>query len=321
MKKIYLLLIAVAFAMGTQAQTLPNAGFETWRTNVAGGFVSKVVRAPISWYGADSLIIQIGQSFGHYIGINDTVWQQQVFKDSIAPHGGTYAAKLVTKDQDTLGIFPGILSNAEAHFNLATQALTYSGGTAITYRPNTVSAWVKYAAAGASDSGVLTVQVLGRYGSKPDSILGVGSIKIGPSTAYTQVTANVFYAIPDSLVDTIRVSFFSSKGGTASTVYSTLYVDDVTMTGTPFSVGELTAHGNTVAVYPNPANNLLHLDVKGNETVNCNLVSVTGQVVATKACTGSSTMDITALPAGLYFYTITDANGNTTQQGNVSIVK
>jgi hypothetical protein len=325
MKKVYLVLSFIAFTIGATAQTISNASFETWRVGSAGvGSFSKVVRAPTTWYGADSLIIQLGQTIGPLLGINDTVWQQQLFKDSLSVHSGTYSAKLVTKLQDTLGIFPGVLSNAAAHVNFSGttfNSLTYTGGTAITYRVNSVSAWAKYTRSGASDSGVLTVQVLGHYGSITDSVLGTGIVKIGPSTSFNQYTANITYTVPDSLVDTVRITFTSSKGGTSSSPNSTMYVDDVSMTGTPFSVKELAANGKMVNVYPNPATNLLHLDTKSSATITCNLISATGQVVATKRFTGNNTMDISTIPSGLYYYSIAGDNGNTTQTGSISIVK
>ncbi len=325
MKKIYLLLVASAITFCTQAQTIVNSGMESWRVRTSGGSTPKPIWSPTGWYGGDSLLIANGEIFGTILSIDDSVWKQQVFKDSANFHGGSFAAKLVTKLQDTLGVFPGTLSNAEPHvsIDLGTGSFTfyYSGGTPINYRVNTVSAWVKYAAGAGADSGVLNVQVLGRIGSKPDSVLGAGTIKIGPNSAFTQVTANVLYSVPDSLVDTVRITFASSKGGTASAVNSILYVDDVTMTGTPFSVAELAARANVVKVYPNPANNLLHVSVINNETVTCNLVSVTGQVVATKVCTGNATMDIATIAAGQYFYNVIDASGKTVQSGGVTIAK
>ncbi len=325
MKKIYLILAAAAITFSSQAQTIVNSGMETWRINTAGGSTPKPIWSPTGWYGGDSLLIANGEVFGTILSIPDSVWKQQLFKDSVNFHGGSYSAKLVTKRQDTLGIFPGTLSNAEPHVTIDISAGTftfyYTGGTPISYRVKTVSAWVKYAAGAGADSGVLSVQALGRIGSKPDSVLGTGTIKIGPGSAFTQVTANVLYSVPDSLVDTVRITFASSKGGTASAVNSILYVDDVTMTGTPFSVAELAARANVVEVYPNPATNLLHVYVKNNETLTCNLVAVTGQVVATKVCTGNTTMDIAAIAAGQYFYNVIDASGKTVQSGGVTVAK
>ena len=321
MKKIYFLLSTLVIAFSMQAQTIPNAGFETWRTGSAGGYVPKIVKAPAVWYGADSLIIAFGQSLGHYLGINDTVWQTQLFKDSTTIHGGVYAARLVTKDQDTLGIFPGILSNAVAHVSFTGttfNGITYTGGTPVTYKVNSVSAWVKYTAGAALDSGLLSVQVLSTI-SGMDSVVGTGTVKIGPNSAYTQVTANITYLpIAGLVTDTVRITFSSSTGG-HNAINSTLLVDDVTITGTPFSVIDINAAPEAVNVYPNPASDMLNIEVPGNEQVTFNLISVNGQVVVSKPATSTSAIDVSTLAAGLYFYTVTDKAGNITQRGKVSL--
>ena len=175
MKKIYFLLSALALTVSANAQTVAGGDMEAWHVGSAGSSNPKVVRAPNSWYGVDSLIIANGQFLGSLAGIPDTVWRQQVFKDSGAnAHGGMYAAKLVTEDQDTLGFFPGILTNAVVDVDLATFAVTFSGGQATTLRTTSVSAWIKYTPANPLDSASILVQTYGNIAGNPDSLLGVG---------------------------------------------------------------------------------------------------------------------------------------------------
>lgn len=324
MKKIYLLLSALAIFVSADAQTVTNGGYETWRVSSAGSTNPKVVRAPINWYGTDSLIISMGQTFGTLLGISDTVWQQQLFKDSGAnAHGGIYSAKLVTKDQDTLGIFPATLSNADAHvsFSLATGLgpITFTGGQATTLRTTSVSAWVKYVPTNNLDSATVLVQAYGNVAGNADSLIGIGTLKIGNTPSFTQITANVLYANPGLIVDTVRITFASSSTDTAF-VNSTLWVDDVTAVGVAqvSAVGSIT-NGKKVNVYPNPASDVLYLTGGQTELV-CTLMSVNGQVVATQSFTGNGSIDLAPLPSGLYFYNISD-NGNIIQRGKVSVSK
>ncbi len=322
MKKIYLLLSAVMLGASVNAQVLPNAGFEAWRVGSAGNGINNLpVYAPVSWFGTDSLIIGAGQTLGFAVyGINPTVWQQQMFKDSgVNAHGGSYSARLVTKDQDTLGVVPGVLTNAEPSLNLATFSISFSGGQSTTLRTNSVSAWVKYTPTATTDSGSLLVQAYGDIGGNPDSLIGTGYVKIGALTNFTQVTANVVYANPDLIVNNVRISFASSADTNAS-VNSTLWVDDVTMVGVPQAVGSITGNSNIVNVYPNPATATLNLDGVQNISLVCNLMSVNGQVVATKTFSGKGSIDLTELASGLYFYTIVE-NGNIVQRGKVNIAK
>ncbi len=318
MKKIYFLLSALALSASVNAQTVTGGDMEAWHVGSAGSTFPKVVRAPNNWYGVDSLIIADGQLLGSLAGIPDTVWKQQVFKDSGAnAHGGSYAAKLVTADQDTLGIFPGLLTNAVVSVDLTTFAVTFSGGQATTLRTTSVSAWIKYAPANPLDSANILVQTYGNVAGNPDSLLGTGIIKIGATPAFTQYTANVVYPNPALYVNNVRITFASSSD--TAFVGSTLWVDDVTMTGVAQVDGVSSLSAQKVSVYPNPASDVLFLE-GGAAAMVCNLVSVNGQVVATKSFSGKSSIDLTTLPSGLYFFTISE-NGVVTQRGKVSVTK
>ena len=325
MKKIYLILSLLVVTLSAQAQIL-NAGLETWRTYSSGSSTPKNLKVPTSWYAVDSLIIADGEAFGSILMIPDSVWRQQVFKDSGAnAHGGTYAAKLVTKDQDTLGIFPGILSNAEAHISVSLSGvgpITYTGGTAVTLRPTMVSAWVKYSPAAPTDSGSLYVEAYGTVGTVTDSLIGVGYVKIGATASYTQISASVYYATGSAYsADLLRIYVASSADTAHAADNSTLWVDDINMVGIPQSVGNINSTDNSVIVYPNPATGILHFNGVANTAMTCNLTAVSGQVIATQSFAGTGAMDVTALATGLYFYTITDNTGNVMQRGKVNIAK
>ena len=323
MKKIYLALSLLVFAFAANAQTIPNGGMETWRVNSAGSTNPKIVRCPINWYGADSLIIGIGQSFGALLGVSDTVWQQQIYKDSgINAHGGTYSAKLVTKNQDTLGIFPGILSNAETHVSISLTGLggfSQTGGLGTSLRTKTVSAWVKYSPASPVDSAAINIEAHGNVNGVADSLIGFGFLKVGASSSFVQVTVNMTYPDTTLIMDTLRISFASSADTAA--VGSTLWVDDVTAVGVaqPISVNNVYANAN-ISVYPNPASDVLYIDNKATQALTANLYAVNGSIVATKAISGNGKMDISTLPAGLYFYSLTD-NGTILKRGKITVVR
>ncbi|NDC41059.1 MAG: hypothetical protein EBZ77_05840, partial [Chitinophagia bacterium] len=234
MKKLCIALAILAVTFGAQAQTLPNAGFESWRINSAGGTNPQIVMAPVRWYGADSLIITYGQFFGAALSIPDTVWKAQLFMDSLNVHTGKYSAKMVTKDEDTAGIVSGLMSNAKANVAISLSGfggISYSGGTAVTQKPLTVSAWVKYVPTDLRDSAFISVQSIAKVAGK-DSVVGDVTYRFGGvDAAFRQVTATVEYQPLLAHVDTVRITFGSSFSTRAAAVNSTLYVDDVTMTG------------------------------------------------------------------------------------------
>lgn len=321
-----LLLSACCIGLSAMAQTLPNAGMETWHTGASGGASPIVIMAPDNWYGADSLIIADGQTYGAILSIPATSWQRQLFQENTIIHGGSSSAKLVTVKQDTLGIFPGIMSNAQANVTISLAGgtpslgnITYSGGTAAAYHITSASAWVQYTQGGALDSGTMTVNAYGTYLGL-DTLVGTGTVKIGPSTSFQQVTANLTYDASGFAVDTVRI-LFASSAGTHNAIGSTLYVDDVTMTGIPNAVAEVLSAGNVVTVYPNPASDVLHLNATQAGAYTCTLASVSGQVVASKTFDGSSAINIASLAEGIYFYSIIDANGNVAQRGKVNVLR
>ena len=326
MKKIILLLTTSFIGLAAMAQTLPNAGMETWHTGASGGASPTVIMAPNNWYGADSLIIADGQLYGAILLIPPTAWQRQLFQENTIVHGGSSSAKLVTVKQDTLGIFPGIMSNAQANVTISLAGgtpsvgnITYTGGTAAAYHITSASAWVQYTQGGALDSGTMSVNAYGTYFGL-DTLVGTGTVTIGPSTSFQQITANLTYDASGIPVDTVRILFASSAGAN-NAIGSTLYVDDVTMTGIPNGVAAVHTAGGIVSVYPNPASDVLHLNATQAGVYTCTLTSVSGQLVASKVFEGNSTINIASLAEGIYFYSVIDADGNVAQRGKVNVLR
>src|SRR5690606_3425724 len=65
-------------------------------------------------------------------------------------------------------------------------------------------------------------------------------------------------------------------------------------------------HKSITAVYPNPANDLLHIDISNTantaEGTNITIVDITGKTIATHQIQmGSNTIDISKLSSGTYF--------------------
>ena len=312
------------------AQTVTNAGMETWRTGTSGSSPSVAIQAPTGWYGLDSLVIADGETYGPFIGAG-TNWNAQLFQENTIKHGGSSSAKLITLKQDTLGYFAGLLSNSVVSINVTSilgggsvaSATSYSGGTHIAGRIASVSAWVQYTRGKDStgsvglDSGSLTVNVYSVVHGV-DSIVGTGTVNIGPSSSFHQVTANVNYVDSADGADTVRI-LFASSGQSDVSDSSVLYVDDVTMVYSP-TLGVKNVAQNDVKVYPNPASGMLNVE-GDNAGANFTLFSVNGQVAATKTLTGKDAIDLSDLADGLYFYTITDADGATAQHGKVSVIK
>jgi hypothetical protein len=335
MKKIILLFSVVLNVLGAQAQTILDPGMETWRTGSSGTFSPVTIYAPVDWNGMDSIIIADGQEYGILYGIPATAWQRQVFEEDTIVHSGAHSAKLITLKQDTLGMFPGLLTNTNININVralmggggTASAISYSGGMPDTLKVVTVSAWTVYIpgkdslGAPSLDSGSLMVQAVSNFHGY-DSIIGTGFVLIPPSDTFIQVTANMVYVDSTLEVDTVRI-FFASSGGANVTDSSILYVDDVSATGViqpVLGIKKLLA-SQAVKVYPNPANGVLDIDGIAGTTLQFTLCNINGAVVTTAIVNGKTKVDINAVTDGLYFYTLTDDHNMVVQHGKVSVIK
>lgn len=343
MKKIYFLLITVAFPVLLFGQAVPNAGMENWRSNTSGSSPAVTVNAPISWYGFDSLIIADEETFLPllYSLYHPTHLHAQLYQEGTIVNSGSSSAKVMTLKQDTIGIVPGSLSNASVSVNALAligggslaSASTFHGGSPVTMRITTVSAYVQYMPGidsvtglmGGNDTGLLTVQTYGHIHGN-DTLVGTGVVQILPTSgSFAQITANVVYWDTAYVVDTVRIIFSSSGGGASKALdSSTLYVDDVSMTGVvnPDYTGVPgIISSDLIKVYPNPASGTIYFDCPQNSGFIAVLYSVNGQAVATKTLTGSDALDVSTLPAGLYFYAVFDKNGSAVQRGKVAVSK
>ena len=329
MNKIFLFISAIAITFTSTAQTIPGGDMETWRTGSAGTIT---VTAPSNWYGDDSIIIGLGQTYGSLLGAMPSSWERNLFREDVNVHSGSHAAKIMTMVEDTL-LIPGVLTTAQTHIGITfipTPGITgvsFSGGDPLTVKPTTVSAWVQYfpgkdsTGATGIDSGVMNVQALSLIGGK-DSVIGTGTVTIGANSSWVQVTVNVNYPPADSThpIDTMRITFTSSKGGSALDS-STLYVDDVTMTSTanPVNGVKIINPSEMVRVYPNPATGKLYFNTSGNPGMEAVIYSISGQVATEKFLTGYDAVDVSQLPSGFYFYSVFDKNGAVVQRGKVSV--
>ncbi len=331
MRKLYFVFAAVLFAGQSYGQAIANAGMEAWRTNASGTAPVVTIQAPEQWFGFDSIVVAYGQLFGSIIGAG-TDWHQQIFEEATFKNSGSFSAKVMTRKQDILGPIAGTLSNALIDVDLGIlsgggdpmSAILYSGGTAVTDRPISVSAYVAYFGGidttthmmGGLDAGVITAQAIATVDGN-DSVIGTGTAPILPSATFHEVTANLTYNTTDYAVHTFRVIFTSSGLG-AGLDSSTLYVDDVTMTSVPQAVNDVVNGREVVRIFPNPTNSMLYLNSAKNAGYTCTLTSVSGQAAVSMALKGTDKLDISYLAAGLYLYTITDAGNNVVQRGKVS---
>jgi hypothetical protein len=69
-----------------------------------------------------------------------------------------------------------------------------------------------------------------------------------------------------------------------------------------YPIGIDQAEEGTISLYPNPANNVLNIALQGTEVNEAVVIDIYGKTVArTAVAEGNNTLNISALPAGMYF--------------------
>ena len=167
MKKLFTILAMAACS--TSFAQIVNGNMESWRTYTSG--TTSGLQIPIAWASSDSFT---NSSLAGLV-CSTCTFQRQTFQCDTA-HGGTYAARIVTRNVGgSFGIIPGNLTNGTIAVSLS-GSFSISGGTAVTQRIDSVTAWLRYIPQGA-DSGGVSVQAImtGAGAGGADSVLGTGS--------------------------------------------------------------------------------------------------------------------------------------------------
>lgn len=110
--------------------------------------------------------------------------------------------------------------------------------------------------------------------------------------------------------ETISSNWISGTNGFLFDSQS-VFTDGTTICDNTTSVTEITENKQKISVYPNPTNNQINFAVQ----TNAQLTNATGQVVANK--TNVNSLDLTDLPTGVYFLTLTADNGQILQRSKI----
>lgn len=316
MRKL-LLVASTLFALRGNAQDL-HGDLETWRDYFIYTVPDSTFEVPVYWYTPDSLTF-LALSYRP-----DAIFTKQLTSTTDA-HSGSLAARLVTKKEDTLGIFPGLMTNANISLNFAAMVagdaenvLLFSEGTPASSRIPSVSAWVKYYPSSV-DTGFLRVEAIksSASASGEDSVIGYGVAHItGICSTYTQINANITYTDATSIPDLIRV--YISSSGRVPQIGSELLVDDINIT--PVSVTDVPAT-NQYHTYPIPAGNYICFGsaVKGKFTVH--VYTANGSVAGHYTALPGEKINVSGLNSGFYIYSIVNNSEGIIERGTFVLIK
>lgn len=286
MKKSILLSIALMLVLTiSKAQSVPNAGFETW-TNMG------TYDNPDSWTCLN--------------GMTASASTYTCMKGTPGSPGTSYL-KLVSKTVSGMGVMPGIASSGT--FDQSTFAPIT--GFAFASRPANLTGKWQHMIYGSSQ-GYVDVQ-LTRWDAGMNMRMPVASAHLvlsGMAMSWANFTVPLTYADGNN-PDSCMITF--SASGSAPTANDYLYVDNLAFSGSVTGISENHFDAN-ISVFPNPASDNLILDLSAlqDKNVSVQIFDVTGkqvQFINSVGVASKTTLDISTLPKGNYVLNIIAKEG------------
>ncbi|MDP1745728.1 MAG: T9SS type A sorting domain-containing protein [Bacteroidota bacterium] len=238
----------------------------------------------------------------------------------IDKHSGNSALKLKTifvnnnpvpgAINDTIGyVFTGKINISPPSLKLG---VPYVG------RPEKLEFWAKYLPVG-MDLGAVTVILQKWNGATTDTIARTDII-IDSTIIYTLFQADLIYQSTE-VPDTLIIGFSPSYKKSIARVGSTLYLDDVALTGW-VGIDEQNIYSDKVKVFPNPASDEININATFDEADNIQIIDVSGKLMGNyKIQNYNANINTGLFAEGIYFYEIRDRKNEPLTKGKFNVVK
>lgn len=286
--KTKLLCIAIigAFTFNINAQTLPNAGFETW--NDMGTYED-----PDNWITLNSL--------GGF-GIPTTV-----FKSTDA-NSGSYACEIKSVSSG-FGPIGGFISSGTGDIFAGTFNVPN------TARPDKMLAYYKYAPAGIDTAQIAVTFTMWDNVAGQQVTVGEGAVNIvGTTSTYTLADITITYFTSDT-PDTMMVQASSSLNVPLDG--STLLIDDISFETA--GIQETAIYASQV--YPNPSSEFIQIRLENTKANSIEILDLSGRTLSEIEIKNlNSKVSVSELSNGNYIYLLKN-NGVIVSRGKFSIAK
>jgi hypothetical protein len=301
MKKIIIIYIFLTFSI-VPLKSQPNSGFENWSTVFN-------YQSPDGWQTLNFLSV-----FSPPNPISS-------FKATgIDKHSGNFALKIKTifvnnnpapdAIDDTVGlVFTGKI-------NLSPPSYKY--GFPYVGRPEKLEFWAKYTPIGSDTGGAIIV--MRKWNGTGNDTIAYGELKISATEAFTLFKVDLTY-YSAGLPDSAAIIFGSSKRISEARVGSTIYVDDVALTGW-VGIDEQTIYADKVKVFPNPAKEEISIIARVDDAYNVKVIDIMGkQIGIYKIENYVTTINCRSFLEGIYYYEIADKNDKILIVGKFNVLK
>jgi len=283
------------------AQTLPNAGFETWVD------VGTACENPTGWDSPNEGVALFGVC--------------SVFKETGSVQEGSSAVRLETILIPLVALrAPAAISNGTLVVNASDPFnSTVQGGSVIWGRPDALIGYYNYAPVG-GDSLTIRVRLYDITGVDTTLIAEDEFIDDANTGAYVPFTLPLnYFTLEDA--ELAQVLIRSTRNTTDATVGTTLWIDALRFTGIT-GVGEETSSAFGFNLYPNPASEVLHVENIMGESVTLEIHDRIGRRVLRSALTsGFNAISIADLLPGFHVYRLFSATGHVLTSGNLQVLR
>ena len=321
MKRIITLLITgfLFLSIAASAQdTVSNGHFEQWRLKEFK-CCGRNIDQPWYWGIAEQLT-----------GLNYNKFTFRVV-DSAHVHSGLCSIKLFsdTTYLNNLALIPGVIAYGNltdsASTNVAIGPVVQSSGMAISSNPERLNFFMLMEHDATDTPYYMYVFTRWNLAQQKEDTLAYAQVDI-PDAAenlgqWVEYTDSIHYTMAGT-PDTVRLLFFGGRFSDARRQGNATFLDDVSFYYP--TTGIVNLDGSAVLqVYPNPASNLV--SVKTGQFKQGNVLRIFdagGRLVKTAAIESySTTIDISKLETGDYFYGLYDGSNTFLTRGKLAVVR
>jgi hypothetical protein len=279
----------------------PNQSFEIWQTY--NGSIGNTYDEPVDWNTGNEC---------------SEILNQLAVTESSDAYSGASSARL-----ETLPAFGNIKINGvltTASMICSANSGGQEGGSPYTTEiPDSVVGFFKYAPMG-SDSAYSQIMFLANNDMDTISYTRVNFTQaVGE---WTRFSAALTPATGGQMPEKLSLLFSSSWGDGSqgeAVVGSVFYIDSVHFVSVPQGINDINRASNW-SVYPNPVVGKLNVNGFTGETVNVEILDVTGKRVKyEKVKEEAATIDLSQLVAGIYLYQIKTLDQQVLRKGKLMV--
>ena len=304
MKKFTLFFAALLMGFFSFAQTIPNAGFETWINN---NETNTTYQVPQHWITSDVFDTEINKLFG------DSTYVVHAVSQVGSAHGGQYAVQMAVVVSNQGDTESGAIYSLDSAVVFAMSAFG-SGkmcGFPCATRPANLTGYFKFNRVGGDTAGILMMMTKWNTTTqRRDTLNNITYDITSNASGWTMFSVPITYAYgenPDTVLIGAGIANSHQHIGTLFTV------DDFAFTGNvAIGINEQQKNAATVTVFPNPFNDEATLNITNIQLKKATLeiYDVLGNRVRVMENISGNNIIINreGLNDGIYFYHLINDN-------------